>query len=133
MIARTAKAAAARENISIVPRRTAVSMRNVSCRFGAYTAVDGATIEVGDGEFVSVIGPTGCGKSTILNVVAGLLPPTEGDTEIFGAPLVGLNKHAGYMFQSDSLFPWMTALDNAQVGLEFRGVAPAERRDRAAA
>ena len=133
MIARTAKAAAARENISIVPRRTAVSLRNVSCRFGAYTAVDGATIEVGDGEFVSVIGPTGCGKSTILNVVAGLLPPTEGDTEIFGAPLVGLNKHAGYMFQSDSLFPWMTALDNAQVGLEFRGVAPTERRERAAA
>lgn len=129
---RAARAAAVREQISVVPRRTAVSLRNISCRFGSYTAVDGADLSVGDGEFVSVIGPTGCGKSTILNVVAGLLPPTEGETEIFGAPLNGLNRHAGYMFQSDSLFPWMTALDNAQIGLEFRGVPLAERRDKAA-
>lgn len=119
--------------MSVVHRQTAVSLRNVNCSFGSYTAVDGTNLSVGDGEFVSIIGPTGCGKSTILNVVAGLLPPTEGEIEVFGAPLRGLNRHAGYMFQSDSLFPWMTALDNAQIGLEFRGVAHAERRERAAA
>lgn len=132
MTAVAGRTASAHGKISAVPRRTAVSLRNITCRFGAYTAVDGADLIVGDGEFVSVIGPTGCGKSTLLNVVAGLLPPVEGDAEIFGKPLVGLNKSAGYMFQSDSLFPWMTALDNAQIGLEFRGVAPAERREWAA-
>lgn len=128
-----ARRAALRDTPAAGSVKTAVSLRNITCQFESYTAVEDATIEIGDGEFVSVIGPTGCGKSTILNVVAGLLVPTEGETDIFGTALAGLNRHAGYMFQSDSLFPWMTALDNAQIGLEFRGVPRQERRERAAA
>ena len=126
-------AAATRERPAVAPRGNSVSLSSVSCRFGAYTAVDSTTISIGDGEFVSVIGPTGCGKSTILNVVAGLLVPSEGTVEIFGKRLAGLNRDAGYMFQADSLFPWLSALDNAQIGLEFRGVPVAERHQRAQA
>jgi NitT/TauT family transport system ATP-binding protein len=83
---------------------------------------------VGEGEFVSVVGPTGCGKSTLLNVAAGLLKPSSGAVRTFGEPLAGINRRAGYMFQSEALMPWRTALANVTAGLEFRGVAPAQAR-----
>jgi NitT/TauT family transport system ATP-binding protein len=78
------------------------------------------------GEFVSVVGPTGCGKSTLLNVAAGLLAPSAGEVRVFGQPLAGLNRRAGYLFQTEALLPWRTALENVTVGLEFRGVQPVE-------
>jgi len=92
----------------------------------AYTAVDRATLTVGAGEFVSVVGPTGCGKSTLLNVAAGLLAPSAGSLRVFGQALAGLNRQAGYMFQSDALLPWKSALENVTLGLKFRGTPPAE-------
>ena len=91
-----------------------------------YTAVRDVTLSVGAGEFVSVVGPTGCGKSTLLNVAAGLLQPSTGTVRVFGQPLEGLNRRAGYMFQAESLMPWRTALGNAMAGLEFRGAADAQ-------
>lgn len=87
-------------------------------------------IEIAAGEFVSVVGPTGCGKSTLLNLAAGLLVPTAGEVRIFGEKLAGINKRAGYMFQSDALMPWRTALDNVTLGLEFSGADRAEARER---
>jgi NitT/TauT family transport system ATP-binding protein len=92
----------------------------------SYTAVDHATLVVGAGEFVSVVGPTGCGKSTLLNVAAGLLAPSAGTLSVFGQPLAGLNRQAGYMFQSDALLPWKNAIDNITLGLRFRGTPDAE-------
>jgi NitT/TauT family transport system ATP-binding protein len=92
----------------------------------SYTAVDRATLSVGAGEFVSVVGPTGCGKSTLLNVAAGLLAPSGGSLKVFGEPLSGLNRQAGYMFQSDALLPWKNALDNITLGLKYRGTPEAE-------
>ena len=86
-----------------------------------YTAVQNASLAVADGEFVSIVGPTGCGKSTLLNVAAGLLLPSSGHVEIFGSPLAGLNRAAGYLFQSDALFPWKTAIENVAIGLEIAG------------
>jgi sulfonate transport system ATP-binding protein len=80
------------------------------------------TLGVGEGEFVSVVGPTGCGKSTLLNVAAGLLKPSAGALCIFGEPLAGINRRAGYMFQADALMPWRSALANVTAGLEFRGM-----------
>ena len=71
-----------------------------------------------EGEFVSVVGPTGCGKSTLLNVAAGLLAPTRGKVSVFGDKLQGINTRAGYLFQSEALMPWRTALLNVTVGLE---------------
>ena len=104
----------------------AVSFEKITCTFaakggGSYTAVKDVDLSIAAGEFVSVVGPTGCGKSTLLNVAAGLLKPSSGVTRIFGEPLAGVNRRAGYMFQSEALMPWRSALDNVMAGLEFRG------------
>ena len=114
----------------------AVVLRGVSISFvvdggGAYDAVARTDLSVAPREFVSIVGPTGCGKSTLLNVAAGLLRPSTGGAEIFGAPLEGLNARAGYLFQQDALMPWKTALDNVAVALEPQGVARREAEDRA--
>ncbi len=110
----------------------ALALDAVGCTFvdrhdptARYTAVRDVTLAVAEGEFVSVVGPTGCGKSTLLNVAAGLLAPSRGQVRVFGAPLEGINRRAGYMFQTDSLMPWRTALGNVMAGLEFRGAADA--------
>jgi NitT/TauT family transport system ATP-binding protein len=114
----------------------AVALDDVSVAFrladgSTYTAVERASLSVADGEFVAIVGPTGCGKSTLLNVAAGLIQPATGRADIFGAPLVGLNRQAGYLFQTDALFPWKTALDNVAIGLETAGTRPAEAREQA--
>jgi NitT/TauT family transport system ATP-binding protein len=96
-----------------------------------YTAVEQARLSVADGEFVAIVGPTGCGKSTLLNVAAGLLRPVSGTVKIFGVPLAGLNREAGYLFQADALFPWKTAIDNVALGLDISGVPRAEALKRA--
>ena len=110
----------------------ALTLRDVSCTFISkddasqrYTAVRDVDLTVGAGEFVAVVGPTGCGKSTLLNVAAGLLAPSTGEVRVFGQPLVGINRRAGYMFQSESLMPWRSARQNVAAGLEFRGVLDA--------
>ncbi|HYH18387.1 MAG TPA: ABC transporter ATP-binding protein [Azospirillum sp.] len=97
----------------------------------SYTAVQDVAFTVAAGEFVSIVGPTGSGKSTILNAIAGLLEPSGGDVRVFGESLGGINRHAGYMFQADALMPWKSALDNVAAGLEFRGVSRGEARQRA--
>jgi len=116
----------------------AVTFDRVTTRFAArkgrgesYVALSGISLSIADGEFVSVVGPTGCGKSTLLNLAAGLLRPSEGSVSTFGAPLDGLNRKAGYLFQADALFPWLTALDNVTAGLRYRGTNPIEARDMA--
>jgi NitT/TauT family transport system ATP-binding protein len=98
---------------------------------GTYTAVERADLTIGEGEFVSIVGPTGCGKSTLLNVAAGLIAPSAGRVEIFGERLNGINVQAGYLFQNDAVFPWKTALENVSIGLEVSGVGGAEARERA--
>ena len=109
-------------------RPLALAFDRVSCAFAGkvqgerYVAVADASLSVGEGEFVSVVGPTGCGKSTLLNVAAGLLAPSSGRALVDGRPLSGINARAGYMFQADALMPWRNALDNVTAGLEFRGV-----------
>ena len=107
-----------------------VTVSFVSPDGSRYTAVRDMTLRVAPGEFVSLVGPTGCGKSTLLNVAVGLLAPSGGDVQVFGEPLRGLNRKAGYLFQSEALMPWRTALANVVAGLEFRGVAKEEARQR---
>jgi NitT/TauT family transport system ATP-binding protein len=111
----------------------ALALENITCTFLSredrgqrYTAVRDTTLAIGEGEFVSVVGPTGCGKSTLLNVAAGLLPPSAGRVLVRGEPLSGLNRQAGYIFQADALMPWRNALQNVMAGLEFKRV---ERRE----
>src|SRR6185295_18362033 len=114
----------------------AVALAQVTVSFrlaggGSYEAVERASLSVADGEFVAIVGPTGCGKSTLLNVTAGLFPPSTGHVAIFGEPLAGLNRQSGYLFQSDALFPWKTALENVAIGLETAGVPQGQARERA--
>ncbi|MBC7514693.1 MAG: ABC transporter ATP-binding protein [Herminiimonas sp.] len=113
----------------------ALSFDNVGCTFVSsddptkrYTAVGDTTLHIAPGEFVSVVGPTGCGKSTLLNLAAGLLQPSSGTVTVFGEPLVGLNRRAGYMFQAEALMPWRSALDNVIAGLTFRGITLQQAR-----
>ena len=119
------------------PASRAVSLNSVTIAFavanGTYTAVEQASLSVADGEFVSIVGPTGCGKSTLLNAAAGLLSPVAGSVDIFRQTLTGLNRDAGYLFQSDSLFPWKTALDNVAIGLEISGIDSTDAKRRAQA
>ncbi len=113
---------------------TALSLHNITVTFtgksggAGYTAVKDTTLNIADGEFVSVVGPTGCGKSTLLNIGAGLLKASSGEVKVFGEPLIGLNAKAGYMFQSESLMPWRSAIDNVTAGLQFRGMDVASAR-----
>jgi NitT/TauT family transport system ATP-binding protein len=114
----------------------AVALDDVSITFhladgGSHQAVQHASLSVADGEFVSIVGPTGCGKTTLLNAAAGLFPPSAGRVEIFRIPLEGLNRQSGYLFQSEALFPWKTALENVAIGLEIAGVPQFEARARA--
>jgi NitT/TauT family transport system ATP-binding protein len=116
----------------------ALELQGVACTFTSrddpaqrYTAVSDVSLVVAEGEFVSVVGPTCCGKITLLNVAAGLLAPSVGQVRVFDAPLVGINRRAGYMFQTESLMPWRTALTNVMAGLQFRGVAHDAAREQA--
>src|ERR1044072_1224465 len=114
----------------------ALELLDITCTFRSngdrserYTAVADATLRIRAGEFVSVVGPTGCGKSTLLNVGAGLLQPSSGEVKVFGQPLAGTNARAGYMFQTEALMPWRSALANVMVGLQYRGVPDAQARE----
>jgi NitT/TauT family transport system ATP-binding protein len=122
--------------VSATAAAPAVALADVTITFrladgGSYPAVERASLAVADGEFVTIVGPTGCGKSTLLNVAAGLIAPTAGRADIFGQPLAGLNRQAGYLFQAEALFPWKTALENVAIGLETAGAAKAQARERA--
>ncbi|SDY12984.1 NitT/TauT family transport system ATP-binding protein [Collimonas sp. OK242] len=117
------------------PMTPALFLDNVSCTFISkddrsqrYTAVADTNLSIAPGEFVSVVGPTGCGKSTLLNVGAGLLQPSSGSVKVFGEPLLGINRRAGYMFQAEALMPWRSALQNVIAGLQYRETDEAKAR-----
>jgi NitT/TauT family transport system ATP-binding protein len=106
----------------------AITLANVSRRFlspdgKSLTAIRDFTMSVGRGEFVAVVGPTGCGKSTTLNLVTGLAKPSSGDVQVFGKPVDGIDRRIGFVFQSDALFPWRSVIENVTAGPIFRGMA----------
>src|ERR1051325_1750009 len=91
-------------------------------------AVDDVSVEIPEGEFVCIVGPSGGGKTTLLQVIAGLLPVTSGRIAVDGVPVTGPGPDRGVVFQKDSVFPWMRVIDNVEYGLRCRGVPKAERR-----
>ncbi|UFS85399.1 MULTISPECIES: ABC transporter ATP-binding protein [Rhizobium] len=111
-------------------KRPMVSIDTVTMSFGSYVAVQDVNLTVADGEFLAIVGPTGCGKSTVLNAIAGLLKPASGRVAIDGAPIKGVQNDIGYLFQQDALLPWKTSIENVELGLLFKGVPSAERRER---
>jgi len=102
-----------------------VGVRGVSMAFfdralGSERAVlENVDLSLAPGEFCSIIGPSGCGKSTLLSVVAGLIRPTTGKVWIDGQDIRGITRQTGYMFQKDTLVPWLTALQNVSMPLEI--------------
>jgi NitT/TauT family transport system ATP-binding protein len=112
-----------------------LSLNNISKRFVArdqvVRAVERISLDIGSGEFVTMVGPSGCGKSTILNILAGLMAPTEGTVTIEGKPVHGVTRQVGYVTQHHNLMPWRTLIDNVSFPLQVAGVAKSERYDRA--
>lgn len=116
----------------------AIELRGASKAFrtpsGAlHTAVRDLDLTIGRGEFVAVVGPTGCGKSTTLTLISGLEEPTEGEVLVSGEPVRGIGDKVGFVFQQDAVFPWRTVLSNVMAGPRFRGVPKAEAKERARA
>ena len=105
-----------------------LELQDVTVQYGGFTAVEDITFEVPDGQFVAVVGLTGCGKSSLLNLVAGLLAPAQGSVRTGGRPVTSVNRDCGYMFQVDALLPWRTALDNVLLGPVLRGAPKTEAR-----
>ncbi len=97
----------------------------------AFEALRGIDLSVSDGEFVSILGRSGCGKSTFFNTVAGLIEPSAGTVRCDGKVINGRPGHAGYMMQRDHLFPWRTVRDNVVVGLDVVGKNKRASRRRA--
>jgi NitT/TauT family transport system ATP-binding protein len=117
------------------PADVEIGFRNVSKRFGKLTAVDDLSLDIPKGQLVALLGKTGCGKSTMFNMISGLTAPTEGKVEVMGRePFRNFDWYRGKMaivFQNDRLLPWRSAIDNVEMGLEMLNVPKAERHERA--
>jgi NitT/TauT family transport system ATP-binding protein len=92
------------------------------------TAVDALTLTIPRGEFICVLGPSGHGKSTMLNMIAGFEAPTRGEVLAGGSPVTGPGHDRGVVFQRDTLFLWRRVADNIEFGLRARGVPKPERK-----
>ncbi len=93
--------------------------------------LEGISLAVDEGEFVALLGRSGSGKSTLLRCIAGLIAPSEGEVLFRGHQLTGTNRDTTMVFQTFALLPWLTVQQNVEIGLEARGVAPAQRSERA--
>jgi len=112
-----------------------VDLRNLSRSFGTTRALDGLSLRLAPGELVALLGPSGCGKTTALRIVAGFETADSGTVEVDGkdvSPVPAAKRDMGMVFQSYSLFPNMSAVDNVSFGLRMRRLGSAERQRRAA-
>jgi NitT/TauT family transport system ATP-binding protein len=109
---------------------TLVSVEHLAKAYGDHRAVDEVTFDVRTGEVVSIVGPSGAGKTTTLRIVAGLLEPTSGSVTIDGVPVTGPPADVAVVFQdySRSLLPWLTVLGNVMLPLRAKGLSRAEAR-----
>ncbi len=107
-----------------------VTIRGLGKRFGGAVIYDGFDLDIPRGELISVFGPNGCGKSTLINMIAGLVPPDAGEILFDGKRLAAIK--FGYVFQNyrEALFPWLRAFDNIAYPLKLMKIAPPERRAR---
>ncbi len=104
-------------------------LKGVTKRYNDFTAIRDVSLEVEDGLFLCVIGRTGCGKTTLLRMIAGLDAPTEGEIGFNGEKIVGPNPQRGFVFQEYVLFPWRTVEKNIEFGLEVKGFEQREREE----
>lgn len=96
---------------------------------GDTDAIENISIDVKENEFLVLLGPGQCGKSTFLNIIAGLVKPTSGTIKLDGKPITGTDPRIAMVFQKTGLYEWKTAMQNAELGLKYRKVSKAERRE----
>ncbi|SNS93987.1 ABC transporter ATP-binding protein [Pseudomonas segetis] len=107
---------------------------NVSLRYdtpsgGVFTALDSVSLEVPDQQFAVIVGPSGCGKSSLLYLTAGLAEPSSGEIYVGGQRVDGPGADRGMVFQSYTLFPWLTVRQNIEFGLKRKGMPASERKE----
>lgn len=100
---------------------TGIEIHQLGKAFGAVPVLQDVGLSVRPGEFIAIVGRSGCGKSTLLRLIAGLEPPTEGQIELDGQLVNGLNPNTRIMFQDARLLPWRNVLDNVAIGLSKTG------------
>ncbi|MBC3885723.1 ABC transporter ATP-binding protein [Undibacterium griseum] len=118
-------------------KNVAIEMKNVSRKFVSPTgkitlALRDFSLTVHEGDFIAIVGPTGCGKSTTLGMITGLNPPSSGSVKVFGKSVQGIDPNIGFVFQADAVFPWKSVIDNVAIGPIFRGTDPKIAHDMAA-
>nr|WP_228758518.1 ABC transporter ATP-binding protein [Pseudomonas cremoris] len=105
-----------------------IELEGVSKRYGDMLALDNVSLRIEKGEFVVIVGASGCGKSTTLNMIAGFDHPSEGLVKVEGRQVTEVSPNTGMVFQQYALFPWLSVLDNIAYGLKMKGMKKAERR-----
>src|SRR5215471_2747700 len=117
------------------PSSPKVELRQIGLRYfgpdGETEALKDISLSIFPGEFVAIIGQSGCGKSSLLSLVSGILRPTAGMVLLDGQPVTGPTRKVGYMLQQDYLFEWRTILENAVLGAEIQGLDMNTARERA--
>jgi NitT/TauT family transport system ATP-binding protein len=126
----------AREPSGAAVRAARIDLAGVTKKFvtpagSMFTALRDVDLTIGAGQFCAIVGPTGCGKSTTLTMVAGLEGPSAGTVRVGGQPVDGIAPGTSFMFQADALLPWKTVVGNVALGPLFRGVPKKEAQDRA--
>jgi taurine transport system ATP-binding protein len=105
-----------------------VTYPGLSKKGGSVTALQDVNLEINSGDFVVALGASGCGKTTLLNLLAGFLSPTQGRLLLGGKPIVGPGSDRGVVFQKHALLPWLNVMENTEFGLKLQGVARDKRR-----
>lgn len=113
------------------PNRYEIEIKGVTRSFdkkdGSFLALDTVELNVERNEFICLVGPSGCGKTTLMNIVAGLLPPSSGSVTVQGKKVTGPGKGKGVVFQQYALYPWLTVRKNVEFGLKMKNVPKAQR------
>ena len=105
-----------------------IELEGVSKRYGDMLALDNVSLRIEKGEFVVIVGASGCGKSATLNMIGGFDHPSEGLVKVEGRQVTEVSPNTGMVFQQYALFPWLSVIDNIAYGLKMKGMKKAERR-----
>ncbi len=115
-------------------RRNKLEIRNISKAFltkkSYEIAIEDVSLDVKENEFLVLLGPGECGKTVLLNIIAGLMEPTGGEVYIDGTLSQGINKNIGFIFQKLGIMPWLTVRDNVALADKFRKVPKKERYEK---
>jgi len=110
--------------------RSKIEVNHLTHKFGDLLVLDDVSFQIGDGEFVCVVGPTGCGKTTFLNLLTRLITPTSGEILIDGGPADPKKHNISFAFQERSAYPWLSVEDNIQFGMKIKKEKPEVIRER---